>query len=468
MQNLSRNSLVRLAALALLLATMTGFALAQTRSALVLEVDGAIGPATTDYLTRAFEEAASAEVEVIIIRMDTPGGLDAATRDINQAILASPIPVVTWVSPNGARAASAGTYILYASHIAAMAPATNLGAATPVQIGGGTSPAPGASDSPNDSGDSDSSDAPEESDGTKPANPFPTGDALVSKAVNDSAAYIRSLAELRGRNADWAERAVREAVSLTATEARENNVIDVVAPSLTALLAAIDGMTVDLNGEPRTLNTSSLEVVSQEPDWRSQLLSLITDPNVAYFLLLIGVYGLIFEGYNPGALVPGVIGAICLLMALYAFQVLPVNWAGVALIALGIALLIVEAFAPSFGILGIGGIVAMVFGSVMLFDMTAPGFEVSPWFIGSVAAVSGALFLLIINLAMRAWRRPQVSGRTELERAHGVVTKEVDPEGWAQVEGELWRVRSDQPIPAGAEVEVTQIDGLTLTVKPRH
>ncbi len=351
----------------------------------LIPVDDAIGPATSDYFVRALEDAAESGARLVVVTLDTPGGLDTAMRDMIQAMLASTVPVVVYVSPNGARAASAGTYLVYASHVAAMAPATNLGAATPVQIGGspGGARPPVPDDNPPaaDEGKGDGEDK-------KPA-PAPS-DALERKAVNDAVAYIRSLAELRGRNADWAETAVREGASLSAGEALKQGVIDLVADDLPALLKALDGRVVRLPSGEVTLQTAGLPLRAVEPDWRTRVLSLITNPNVAYLLMLIGIYGLLLEGYNPGAVLPGVVGAISLLLALFAFQVLSVNFAGLALIALGVLLIIAESFAPSFGALGLGGIVAFVIGSVMLLDRDVPGFGIAWQLIGGMALAGGA------------------------------------------------------------------------------
>lgn len=425
---------------------------------MLLEVDGAIGPATTHYLTTAFERASRENAPAVVIRMDTPGGLDAATRDINQAILASPVPVITWVAPSGARAASAGTYILYASHVAAMAPATNLGAATPVQIGegfgGGSPEKPGG-------------DGEQTRDGSNDAGNKPSGSAMERKIVNDAAAYIRGLAELRGRNADWAEKAVRQAVSLTADQALEMHVVDIVAGNVDELLKAADGRTVRMEDGELTLATAGSSVERVDPDWRSELLSVITNPTVAYLLMMIGIYGLVLEGYHPGAMVPGIVGAICLLLALFAFQVLPVNYAGLALIALGVILMVSEMFAPSFGALGIGGIISLIIGSIILLDSDVPGFSIDPWVIGGTALLSGLFFMGVMYLALRAWGRPVVTGRQQLvgERAEAVADFAAG-EGRVRVHGEIWLARSDHPIAAGDRVIVRDIDGLTLSVEP--
>jgi len=425
---------------------------------LLLRVDGAIGPATTHYLTTGFERAAREHSPAVIIQMDTPGGLDAATRDINQAILASPVPVITWVAPSGARAASAGTYILYASHVAAMAPATNLGAATPVQIGEGFG---GGSPEKPDQGDK------QDEDGGGKAESQPSGGAMERKIVNDAAAYIRGLAELRGRNADWAEKAVREAVSLTADQALEMGVVDIVAGSVDELLQAADGRTVKMEHGERTLATAGSSIERVEPDWRSELLSVITNPTVAYLLMMIGIYGLVLEGYHPGAMVPGIVGAICLLLALFAFQVLPVNYAGLALIALGVILMVSEMFAPSFGALGIGGIISLIIGSIILMDSDVPGFSIDPWVIGGTALLSGLFFMGVMYLALRAWGRPVITGRQQMVGEHAEAVSDFSGgEGRVRVHGEIWLARSGHEVAAGERVTVCDIEGLTLIVAP--
>jgi len=419
------------------------------RRAIVLDVVGPIGPATVEFLTGSLEKAIARNAELVIIRMDTPGGLDASTRDIVKAILNSPVPVATFVTPGGARAASAGTYILYASHIAAMSPATNVGAATPVSIIGGQQP--GSQEEP-DEGEDDSA---------------PAGDTMSRKVINDSVAYVRGLAARYGRNADWAELAVREAASITAEEALEIGVIDLIAEDVGDLLEQIHGRTVKVQGRDRVMDTSSLLLEQLEPDWKSELLGVITSPTIAYLLLLIGVYGLIFEGYNPGAVIPGVIGAICLLIALYAFQMLPVNYAGFALLILGIILMIGEAIAPSFGALGIGGVIAVVIGSIILIDTDVPGFMISRPLIGAIALVSSFGLMAIIGVAVRARQRPVVSGREELVGAEGTALSDFDLHGDVFVHGERWSAVTASPLREGQAVVVTDIDGLTLKVRPR-
>ena len=421
------------------------------RRAILVNVQGPIGPATMDFLVSSLEEAASRNAELVIIRLDTPGGLDASTRGIVKAILNSPVPVATFVAPEGARAASAGTYILYASHIAAMSPATNVGAATPVNIIGAKPP-----------GQKGDSDADEKDSGPAPDS----GDAMSRKAVNDAVAYVRGLASKHGRNADWAELAVREAASITSGEALEIGVIDLIAKDAGDLLEQVNGRTVEVQGRDRVLDTSSLLVEQLEPDWKSELLAVITSPTIAYLLLLIGVYGLILEGYNPGAILPGVVGAICLLTALYAFQMLPVNYAGFALIVLGIILMIGEAMAPSFGALGIGGVISIVIGSIILIDTDVPGFAVSRPLIGAIALAGSLGLLAIIGIAVKARQRPVVAGREELAGAAGTALMDFETRGDVFVHSERWSAVTESPLRKGQAIVVTGIEGLTLEVRP--
>ncbi len=417
----------------------------------VLTLDGAVSPATADYSVRGIRRAAEAGAQLVVLRLDTPGGLDTSMRRIVREILASPIPVVGFVAPAGARAASAGTFILYACHIAAMSPATNLGAATPVEIG---APA-GGNDRRRARGKSESK-AEEEA----------TPDTLKRKQVHDAAAYIRSLAQLRGRNVEWAEQAVREAVSLSAADAKSKHVIDVIADDLTALLKQLDGQKIMVQGAERTLQTAGAETTFLEPDWRARLLAIIADPSVAMILMMVGVYGLIFEFANPGFVLPGVAGGICLLLALFAFQLLPVNYAGLGLILLGIACIIAEAFVPSFGTLGIGGAVALAIGSVILIQPGAAGFGVPLSFSIALAVASAAIVFFIVSLAARARRRPVGTGREDLLGARAVVVQDMQSEGWARVRGETWRVVSRVPLAGGQSVRVVAVDGLTLSVEP--
>lgn len=411
----------------------------------VVSVDGAIGPASSDYLVRSFEKAAKAGASLIVIRMNTPGGLDSSMRDIIRAILSSSVPVATYVSPQGSRAASAGTYILYASHIAAMAPATNLGAATPVQIGAPSAP------SPSETGEE--------------KEPAPAGKtAMEKKMVNDASAYIRGLADLYGRNADWAEMAVREAASLSAKEALEENVIDYVAVDLDDLIKQIDGKVIKLNNEPHSLALAGKPVHHQSPDWRTEILAVITDPNLVLILGMIGIYGIILEFYNPGSAVPGIVGIICLLLAGYSLQLLPVNYAGLALLVFGIGLMVAEAMAPSFGIMGIGGIISFAIGGLFLFDTEMEAFQVGYPVLAAVTLITAAFLIITIHIAIKMRKQKVVSGVETIIGQTGEALSNFETEGMIKVGGEIWNATVDEPVNKGDKVNVIAVNSLTLNV----
>ena len=446
----------------------------------VLSVNGPIAPATADYLARGIRRSPDLGASLTVIRMDTPGGLDTSMRQIIKEILASPIPVAVFVGPSGARAASAGTYILYASHIAAMAPATNLGAATPVAIGMPGAPKPPAE---KDEKKDEKADAKEEAAKSKDKSSKakdaktddksakgdevpPPADTLSRKQVHDAAAYIRGLAQLRGRNADWAERAVREAVSLSAQEALEQKVIDLMANDVPDLLKKIDGRKVSVQGGERVLKLGGAQIEQLEPDWRTELLAIITNPSIALILMMLGIYGLIFEFSNPGFVLPGVVGAICLLLGLFALQLLPINYAGLALILLGLAFMVAEAFLPSFGALGIGGVIAFVIGGLILIDTDVPGFGIPISFLVTIGIMSALLVFAIAALALKARGRPVLAGREEMIGSVGEVMGDFTGEGWVRMRGESWRATSAEPLARGTRVRVVRTDGLRLEVVP--
>jgi membrane-bound serine protease (ClpP class) len=441
---------------AISLATPISWASAAPK-AVILEVDGAIGPATSEYVAREFRELAPSDTRLVILRMNTPGGLDTSMREIIAAILASPIPVAEYVAPSGARAASAGTYIAYACAIAAMAPGTNIGAATPIQLGGPTEP-PVKKREPDKRGDGGGNAG--GGDNNEPA------DAEGRKVLNDAVAYIRGLAELNGRNADWAVDAVRNAVSIPASEALKLHVIDVIADDVPDLLRKIDGRDVIVAGRTMRLATQGLEIVVHPPDWRTRLLAVITNPNIALLLMLAGIWGLVFELTSPGVVVPGVLGAISLLVALFALNLLPVNFAGAALLLLGIGLMIAEAHLGAFGLLGVAGVIAFVIGGVMMFPSRAPGFAISLPVLAGATVVTGGLFLVVLALLLRSRRRPIVTGNEGLLGAEGEAVAWQGEEGRVRVSGEIWRARASQPLAPGNRVKVVDRQGLVLMVEP--
>ena len=405
-----------------------------------LSIDGAIGPATANYVHRGLAAASKEGAQLVVLTLDTPGGLDTAMRLIVQDILASPVPVAAFVAPSGARAASAGTFILYASHVAAMAPGTNLGAASPVQIGLG-SPAPeplGAND--------------------KSAGRAPR-DVHERKAFSDAAAYIRSLAQLRGRNAEWGEKAVLDAASLSSTEAREQKVVELTAADLPLLLQQLEGRKIEAAGTERVLHTTAAPIVVWAPDWHDRLLSAITNPSIALVLMLIGIYGLFFEFNNPGLVLPGVVGAVCLLLAAYAFHLLPVNYAGLALIVVGIGFIVAEVFLPTYGSLGVGGGIAFVAGALILVDTGVDGFGI-PWpLVAFLAIVTTAFVFIVARMALRARRAPIVSGLTSMVGAEGEMLEDCEETGWANIRGETWKVRTAGHFARGQRIRVVDFDG---------
>lgn len=425
----------------------------QSAAIVQLAIQNAIGPATSDYIERSMATAVDSGAKAVLIVMDTPGGLDTSMRQIIKNIIASPIPVITYVAPGGARAASAGTYILYASHMAAMTPGTNLGAATPVLLIGPDEAERKFERKPDKPGHSDEK-APE----TAAQN------RMSQKTVNDAVAYIRSLAELRGRNADWAEKAVRESASLTAEQALKLNVIDILAADRADLLKQLNQRSVNVHGQDVILATEDATIREIEPDWRSRLLAVITNPNIAYILMLAGIYGLIFEFSNPGSIIPGTIGGICLLLALYAFQILPVNYAGMALILLGIALMIAEAFVPGFGILGFGGLIAFVIGSVILMDTDAPGFGINIALIAAFTLSSALLLTIALGMVIKSRRNPVVTGTEELLGKTGVAMEDFTGTGLVRIHSEIWRACANETLHKNQRIQVTGRDGLTLWV----
>lgn len=458
----------------------------------VMQLDGAIGPAIADWFMRVLSDANAQEADLLVVELDTPGGLDKSMRDMIRELLDSNVPVAIYVSPRGARAASAGTYLIYASHVAAMAPATNLGSATPIQMGGG-----GGGDDDDGGGTPfglaglsssaihlpfdleeeeeeeevrDNGEREEETLEEQVEEALPDDDDLTAqekKVINDAVAYIRGLAELRGRNADWAERAVREAVNVSSSEALEKNIIDIRASNIEDLLEQANGREVEVReGVKRVLKLDDYEITRVEPDWRTQFLTVITDPSVAYILMLIGIYGLILEFYNPGMGVPGVVGAICLLLGLYALQMLPISYVGLGLILLGIGLMVVEAVSPTFGILGLGGAVAFILGSIMLMDTNVPGYEIAMPLIAALAVSTVIIMVFVLRFALKARKATIVSGSEGMEGSTAKALKDFENgSGTVHVLGEMWQAESDDAISKGDRVRIVEVDGLKLKVK---
>mgnify|MGYP001350183467 CR=1 FL=1 len=445
-----------------------GMAVDGPRLGVVTAWKGPIGPASTAYLENAITHVEKKNAHVLIFQLDTPGGLATSMRDMISAILESSVPIVGYVAPPGAHAASAGTYIIYATHLAAMAPGTNIGAATPVQLGGGFPGSPSRKDeTPKEkSGKSDPSQSGEKNDEST-REQTGTNEPHAAKAVNDAIAFIRSLAELRNRNADWAESAVRNAASMSANEALEKQVVEVVASDISALLKAIDGRAVMMGDRQVRLETSTLSLERLEPTPLIRLLAFLTDPNVALILMLIGIYGLIFEFANPGTLGPGIIGAICLVLGLYALNQLPIDYAGLALILLGLAFMVAEAFTPTFGVLGLGGAIAFVVGAILLIDTDVPAFQLSWSVIAGTALASFATLTLLLTYVWRSQRRPVVSGREELKGARAEVIDWSGDSGHVWLHGELWQARGDNALNPGDIVVVDHLDGLTLVLHRR-
>jgi membrane-bound serine protease (ClpP class) len=408
---------------------------ARAADVLLLDVNGVIGPTSADIIQTALNEAEAQSAPALVLRMDTPGGLDTSMRKIVKGILASPVPVIVYVAPEGSRAASAGVFITYAAHVAAMAPGTNLGAAHPVSLGGG-------------GGEEDKT--------------------MLAKVTNDAVAYIRSLATLRGRNGDWAEQAVRESVSITATQAKEKGVIDLIAPDLPTLLKDVDGRTVHTVMGDTTLATAGLPVATVEIPWHKELLALLANPNVAYILLMLGMYGIIFELSNPGLILPGVVGAICLILAFYAFSALPVSYAGVGLIVLALALFVSEVFVPGFGVPTAGGVIALILGSIMLMDTDVPFLQISWKVLWPVTLFTVGMGVMAAVMAIRAHRRRPVSGEEGMIGKVVTLEQPLGPEGRVWLEGEAWNARAEAPLPAGTRVRVTGFDGLTVLLAPQE
>lgn len=422
--------------LLLLLVLGSGLGLAAPQGPVVyrIRVEGVISPASAMYISRGIREAHAAAAVALVVELDTPGGLLKSTDDITKAILASPVPVIVYVAPPGARAASAGVFVVYAAHVAAMAPTTNLGAATPVAVGGGE----------------------QETESQR---------TMIRKATEDAVAKIRTLARRRGRNAEWGERAVRQAAALPSEEAVRMEVVDLLAADVHELLARVDGHTVEVLGGPQVLRTRGARVVDLDMDLRERLLDLLAEPNVGLILMTVAIYGILFELNNPGAVVPGVVGAIALILALASFAILQVNYAGLALIALGVALLMAELFVPGFGVLGVGGIVAFILGGILLTSNQEPYLRASVPLVVALGLMTGGFFLFALGAGVRAQRRRPVSGREALVGRVGVAKTDLDGQGLVLVAGEDWTAESDEPVRAGERVRVVGVEGLRLRVR---
>jgi len=425
--------------------------LAQQGKVYSLTIDGAISPASADYFTRGLDNAVSAKADILLLNMNTPGGLDKSMRLMIQAILSSPIPVVIYISPKGARAASAGTYLMYASHVAAMAPATNIGSATPVSIGMIKPPKPEAA---------------EGEEATEKTKTPDTDSIMQKKMLNDAQAYIQSLAQLRGRNEQWAKEAVIEAANLSANDALDKKVIDIIAYDRNELIKQLHQREVNMGDRKLTLQLVDPEIIEFKPDWRTEILIVITDPNMAYLLLLAGIYGLMFEFLNPGSLLPGTVGGICLVVGLYALNMLPINMAGLSLLLIGISLMVAEAFAPSFGVLGLGGIMAFIAGSFMLMDSSLPGYQIAPALIISTAVASGFIAIMVLSILIKARHNPQVSGHHALIGHHAVAVDDFDAggNGRVMIRGEIWQADGSKGISKSQKVMVKAVNGLRLKV----
>lgn len=456
------------------------------RTGVILTLNGAVTPPAAQYLEREIMAASEAGREIVIIEIDTPGGLMDSMKTIIKAILASDTPVATYVSPQGARSASAGLYIMYSAHVSAMAPATNTGAATPVELGGApsddspfdendpgfdenqeTDETTAPDDSTEDSAEEALSEAREAAEDIRPSSapdtqPLSNDDALRSKIINDSVAYIRALAEERDRNADWAESAVRDAASVTANEAFELGVIDIIATDIDDLLTQMDGRTVKVASGEKTLNTENVRLERVEPTLVERILNFVADPNVAVILMSLATTGIIIEMWNPGSIFPGVVGVLCLLLGFYAFQVLPFNWLGLALMGVGAAMILLEAYTPTLGLVGVAGLIVFGFG---LFVVFPEGFRVSASVIGTILAIAGAFLGLILFAIVGSRGHGPMIGAEAIRKREGVVDEWTGREGWVIVEGERWRARSDKPLNPGEKVRVIEVDGLVLIVK---